>query len=193
MAKRVFFSFHYQDVADFRVNVVRNHWVTKEGTEDAGFLDGSLWEEAEKKGSAALKKLINGGLNGTTVTTVLIGSSTYSRPWVHYEIFASIKKGNTLLGVHINGIPDKNRVVAAQGPNPMQYLALEFSAEGTFARPRAWDGAKWIYFDEHEGWTLKSARPESQRGQTLQLTTFSKTYDWQSDDGFNNFSSWLGE
>lgn len=25
MAKRVFFSFHYQDVIDFRANVVRNH------------------------------------------------------------------------------------------------------------------------------------------------------------------------
>ena len=25
MAKKVFFSFHYQDVIDFRANVVRNH------------------------------------------------------------------------------------------------------------------------------------------------------------------------
>ena len=38
MAKRVFFSFHYQDVIDFRANVVRNHWLTKSDREDAGFL-----------------------------------------------------------------------------------------------------------------------------------------------------------
>ena len=30
MAKRVFFSFHYQDVIDFRANVVRKHNVTKD-------------------------------------------------------------------------------------------------------------------------------------------------------------------
>ena len=29
MLKRVFFSFHYQDVIDFRANVVRRHWMTK--------------------------------------------------------------------------------------------------------------------------------------------------------------------
>ena len=44
MAKRVFFSFHYQDVIDFRANVVRQHWVTKPDREDAGFFDASVWE-----------------------------------------------------------------------------------------------------------------------------------------------------
>ena len=29
MAKRVFFSFHYKDVVEFRANVVRKHWVVK--------------------------------------------------------------------------------------------------------------------------------------------------------------------
>lgn len=54
MAKRVFFSFHYQDVIDFRANVVRNHWVTKD-REEAGYFDASIWEEAQKKGDLALK------------------------------------------------------------------------------------------------------------------------------------------
>lgn len=30
LAKRVFFSFHYKDVSDFRANVVRNSWVTQD-------------------------------------------------------------------------------------------------------------------------------------------------------------------
>lgn len=51
MAKRVFFSFHYQDVIDFRANVVRNHWVTKD-REEAGYFDASIWEEAQKKGTS---------------------------------------------------------------------------------------------------------------------------------------------
>jgi hypothetical protein len=38
MAKRVFFSFHYQDVIDFRANVVRNHWLTKKDRKDANVI-----------------------------------------------------------------------------------------------------------------------------------------------------------
>ena len=66
MAKRVFFSFQHQGVADFRVNVVRNHWVTKEDQEAPGHLDASPLEEAERKGASALKRQINvGGLEST--------------------------------------------------------------------------------------------------------------------------------
>jgi len=44
MARRVYFGFDYEDVADFRANVVRNHWRTKEHRNVAGFFDASLWE-----------------------------------------------------------------------------------------------------------------------------------------------------
>jgi hypothetical protein len=81
MAKRVFFSFHYQDVIDFRANVVRQHWVTKPEREEAGYFDASIWEEAKKSGSLALKRLINTEVAGTSVTCVLVGSDTFARPW----------------------------------------------------------------------------------------------------------------
>ena len=49
MARRVYFSFHYEDVITFRANVVRNHGLTKEvGT--SGFFDASIWEDAELHG-----------------------------------------------------------------------------------------------------------------------------------------------
>ena len=70
MSQRVFFSFHYQDVIDFRANVVRKHWITKPDREDAGFFDTSIWENAKKTSPLALKRLINGELQHTTVTTV---------------------------------------------------------------------------------------------------------------------------
>ena len=47
MAKRVYFAFHYQDVCDFRANVVSNHWMTNPHREAAGFFDASLWEDAK--------------------------------------------------------------------------------------------------------------------------------------------------
>lgn len=89
MANRVFFTFHYKDVLDFRANVVRNHWLTKPDREAAGFYDASIWETARQQGEVALKRLINGGLDNTSNTCVLIGSSTYSRPWVRYEMLKS--------------------------------------------------------------------------------------------------------
>src|SRR5260370_39947281 len=103
MAKRVYFAFHYQDVMDFRANVVRKHNFTG-GVESAGYYDHSIWETAKNTNPLALKRLINAELEGTSVTAILIGTDTWARPWVRYEIVKSIARGNILIGVHINSI-----------------------------------------------------------------------------------------
>ena len=72
MPKRVYFAFHYQDVIDFRANVVRNHNFLD--VESAGYYDHSIWEEAKKTSPLALKRLINAELQNTSVTAVLIGT-----------------------------------------------------------------------------------------------------------------------
>lgn len=116
MARRVFFSFHYgRDL--WRVNVVRNSGVV-EGVSAAGFHDASLWEETNKRGGEAIKKLIDSGLNGTTVTVVLIGSQTASRTYVSYEIEQSVARGNGILGIRINNIKDKDGNTESPGPIP---------------------------------------------------------------------------
>jgi hypothetical protein len=106
MARKVFFSFHYR-LDLWRVNVVRNSGAI-EGVAAAGFHDESLWEEAKKKGDDAVKKLINDGLKGTSVTVVLIGADTASRRYVSCEIERSVALGNGILGVRINNIKDKD-------------------------------------------------------------------------------------
>src|SRR6266481_6274603 len=133
MAKRVYFGFHYQDVIDFRANVVRNHWLTKPCREAAGFLDASLWEEAQNKGDLSLKRLINSGLEGTSTTCVLIGSHTFARPLVRYEILRSFKRGNAILAVHINSTTGKNRLTKPLGPDPLQHVGVTFSDSGLTA------------------------------------------------------------
>lgn len=60
--------------------------MTKPDRDAAGFWDASLWEEANVKGDESLKRLIQSGLGNTSVTAVLIGPETFSRPWVIYEI-----------------------------------------------------------------------------------------------------------
>src|SRR5260370_8690032 len=86
MAKKVYFAFHYQDVIDFRANVVRKHNFA-EGVESAGYYDHSIWETVKSTSPIALKKLINAELQNTSVTAILIGSETFSRRWFPYEIF----------------------------------------------------------------------------------------------------------
>ena len=100
MARHVFFSFHYQrDIV--RVNQIRNlPEIVDESA--AGFKDSSLWEEAKKKSDDAVKKLIDDGLIGTSVTVVCIGNKTAGRKFINYEIQKSIDRGNGILGVQIH-------------------------------------------------------------------------------------------
>ena len=73
MARRVFFSFAYEDVS--RAMVVRNSWVTQ-GKEAAGFVDAADFEKIKRGGDPAIQKWIDGQLNGTSVSVVLVGEKT---------------------------------------------------------------------------------------------------------------------
>lgn len=103
MARKVFFSFKYEDVS--RAMVVRNSAVIK-GEEAAGFIDKADFEKIKANGDQAIKNWIDAQLKGTTVTVVLVGKDTCNSRWVKYEIEQSIKRGNGLLGIDISKIKD---------------------------------------------------------------------------------------
>lgn len=103
MARRVFFSFKYEDVS--RAMVVRNSWVAQ-GKEAAGFVDAANFEKIKRQGDQAIKNWIDEQLNGTSVTVVLVGEKTCGSRWVKYEIKKSIEIGNGLLGIDISKIKD---------------------------------------------------------------------------------------
>lgn len=192
MVRRVFFSFHYQDVIDFRANVVRQHWVTKPNREVAGFFDASIWESYKKQGSLALKRLINSGLENTSTSCVLIGSQTYLRPWVRYEILKSFKKGNNIIGVHINSIKCKNGFTKQLGANPLEFLGVTFSSDGT--RATLWQilDDKWVEYTEIDGSSSYSVNvPKQYWSKAYNLSHLCSTYDWVAHDGYNNFANWV--
>lgn len=190
MAKRVFFSFHYQDVIDFRANVVRNHWKIKPDREAAGFFDSSIWEDAKKTSDLALKRLINKGLENTSNTCVLIGSDTFNRRWVSYEIMKSLEKGNHIFGVHINSIKCKNQKTKSKGNNPFYYLGYSFSSDGKKLSLHDYINGKWIKYPDLDGWSVKEVA-ESERNKIRRLSSIFSVYDWYEDDGYNNFSKWV--
>ena len=134
MARRVFFSFHYQhDI--FRVSQVRNSGVTKGNYEQSGFIDHADWESLERQGDEAIKRWINGQLNGASVIVVLIGAESFDRPWVNYEIQQGYADGKGMLGIFIHqlkdprtGQPDYNgrnpfENIYIANSNPRRYLS----------------------------------------------------------------------
>jgi hypothetical protein len=189
MAKKVYFAFHYEDVIELRANVVRKHNFTK-GVELAGYYDYSIWEESKKTSDIALKRLINGELENTSVTAVLIGSQTYARRWVRYELMKSVERGNRLLGIHITSIKGKDQKTKTLGPDPLAHLGLQISDNGKRGQPTVWDGQKWVFYSDLDAFDINE-QPVAKRGNNYQLSHWYKTYDWVANDGFNNFSSWI--
>lgn len=114
MARKVFFSFHYENDV-WRANIVRNSWVTKPNTDSAGFVDAADFEEVKKGGDSAIKKWIDNQLIGTSVTVVLIGSDTSNRDYVKYELAQSYSRGNGILGIYIHQLKNKIGNISPKG------------------------------------------------------------------------------
>ena len=123
MARRVFFSFHYdRDVR--RVVQVRNSWVVRPDGDAQPFYDKAAFEEAKKR-AGGIEKWIEGQLQGTSVTVVLFGAETYEREWVRHEIKRSYELGKGLLAVDIHSVKDPQRGTDVQGKNPLNYFNVK--------------------------------------------------------------------
>jgi len=96
MARHVFFSFHYADIMS--ANIIRMSGQFKP-SKCTGFYDKSLWEEAKTRGDAVVKRLIDSGLENTSVTCFLIGEQTHTRRYCKYELEQSLALGKGILGI----------------------------------------------------------------------------------------------
>jgi hypothetical protein len=161
--RRVFFSFHYADI--MRVNNVRISWefisppttasILYGGGETAlGFFDASLWESRKLDGPDALKRLIRDGVDNTSVVCVLVGTKTWQRRWVRYEIARSVIDGKGLLSVHINSIKHHQPpyLPHGRGDNPIRYLGIARKKNGNFylCERKQIEGAyQWAWYEDH--------------------------------------------
>jgi hypothetical protein len=198
MARFVFFSFAYDDVKNFKVNVVRQSWLINHAEET--FTDGSIWEKEKTKGAAAIMKLIDNGMTKTSVTAVLIGEETANRRWVNYEIVKSFAKGNGILGININRIRGKYQVISARGLNPLDRLAFQISEDGKKIRFYELVNRKWVVYSDLPEINNKKSNTlyfedsfwrGNDFGKSFRFSEKFDTYCWIMDDGHKKFSSWI--
>lgn len=119
MARKVFYSFHYDADRD-RVAQVRNMGVV-EGSPIASDND---WEQIKRGGDQAIQRWIDNQMNGTSCCVVLIGTATANRKWVNYEIAQAWRQKKGVLGVHIYELKDLQGGKASRGSNPLEYVTI---------------------------------------------------------------------
>jgi MTH538 TIR-like domain (DUF1863) len=204
--RKAFFSFHWDDI--MRVNVVRNVWKIHhpDNALMRSFYDSSLWESRQPEGDEAIKRLIREGVEYTSAVCVLVGSETWLRRWVRYEIARAIVDGRGLLAIHLNSILHHHtRTPHTRGPNPLEYMAIGKVQEGILSTPKYYlferhatpDGRgnfRWEwhqYQDYTSSITLPAWLSDPAPGYVTPLSYGAPIYDYIGDDGHKNIGSWI--
>jgi MTH538 TIR-like domain (DUF1863) len=123
VARKIFFSFHYERDA-WRAGQVRNCNVVS-SEDQYGFIDAADWESLKKEGDAAVERWIDDQLKNTSVSAALIGAETASREWVQHEILKSWNRGNGIVGIRIHNIKDQDQKTDVAGRNPLEGFKLQ--------------------------------------------------------------------
>ena len=119
MVRRVFYSFHYQNDAR-RVQQIIN----------IGAIEGSQvahpnkWEEIKRSGHGAICRWIDKSMEGRSCVIVLVGSNTWERRYVQYEIKKAWEDRKGLLGIFIHNIKCPQNGTCQKGANPFQHIHL---------------------------------------------------------------------
>ena len=117
MARKVFYSFHYQP-DNWRAAQVRSIGAI-EGNKPAR---DNEWETVTKGGDAAIRRWIADQMSGRTCTVVLVGSNTANRKWINHEIVKSWDDGKGVVGIYIHGLRNKEKRISSKGKNPFDFI-----------------------------------------------------------------------
>lgn len=198
--RKTFFSFHYADI--MRVNNVRNALKIYNPTSDAfpTFYDSSLWESRKLEGDEALKRMIREGVERTSVVCVLIGTETWSREWVRYEIARSVIDKKGMVALDINGLNHhRDGVAHERGPNPLSYMAVGKMKDGTyrlFERRQTIVAGRWEWGWHRYakfGWAVDLPKylPDPQPDFVTPLDKGAFRYDFVQQQGHKNIGGWI--
>ncbi len=211
--RKAYFAFHFGDV--MRVNNVRQAW--KIDHPDApltrSFYDSSLWEKRQLEGPESLRKLIRDGVEYTSAVCVLVGSDTWHRRWVRYEIARAVIDDRGLLAVHLNNIEHHQRhqrdplgpnpllfmgVGKVQANQPSAFLGQRNALAGLLAPEPAqyylfeWKGQGWVrYQDYTKPVNLPRYLADPTVGYVTALSTGTVVYDYITEVGHKNIGAWI--
>ncbi len=191
MARRTFFSFHYQpDV--WRAWNVRNSWAyNRNDRKDDGFFDSSVFEASKRESDDALKAFLREGLKNSSVTCVLSGQETWTRRWVRYEIVRSVIKGNGLLTVDVDGVKNNNQEYGAKGANPLDQVGLYKTDSGVFFAE--WENGQWVKYSDYtrsiSPFDLWFDAPTSTS--VVQVSKNCTRHDFALENGRDNLGGWI--
>jgi len=142
MARKAFFSFHYQPDCT-RASQVRN----------IGALEGNSpvsdndWEKVTKAGDTAIAKWIEDQMFGKSCVVVLIGRDTAGRKWINHEIVKGWERGKGIVGVHIHNLKDLSGNQSLKGTNPFDGFTIAGVSMSSIVKtydPPFWD-SKDVY------------------------------------------------
>lgn len=187
--RNVFFSFHFKDL--FRVNNVRGAFASN-SPYSPHFVDRSIWDRSKAEGLDGIRRVIREGMVGSSVVCVLVGSETWSRPWVRYEIARSVIDGKGLVAVHINGIRHHlTGEVNARGRNPLDFMGVAQGYDGKFylAERR---GNGWFPYDGYaNSISLPPYLDAPPPGFVQPLRTGALEWDYLLQNGRHSIGEWL--
>jgi hypothetical protein len=201
--RKAFFSFHFDDI--MRVNNVRNAWKIDHPDSPSmrSFYDSSLWESRKLEGPESVKTLIRNGVKYTSAVCVLVGSNTWSRQWVAYEIARSVIDARGLLAVHLNNINHhQTKAPHPLGYNPLQKLGIYKSANGNFylyelqnvvvnLLPHQTEWQWRPYADYTQSVPLPKYLTAPDVGYVMPLSRGTLEYDFALADGHRNLGAWI--
>jgi hypothetical protein len=201
--RRVYFSFHYDDV--MRVNNVRQAWKIDHPNsgENRAFIDSSLWESRRISNESAIKNLIRGGVARTSAVCVLIGTGTWDRRWVKYEIARSVIDCRGLLAVHINGLNHhRRREPDFVGFNPLDLIGIYRESNDKFF---LWE-KRWVLLNPFTGLSEWQWHPYDDYTESVPLPRYltapgvgfvrplgvgAVTYNFVEELGHFNLGTWV--
>jgi hypothetical protein len=124
MTRRIYLNFHPEHDL-WRVNQLRTELVGP-ATDQTGFFDPAEYAELLLRDKATIRQRIRERVAETSVTLLLLGSETASRPFVQIGIEESIANLNGFVGVQIHGIDDQSGEPSPSGPLPLLPAEIPF-------------------------------------------------------------------
>lgn len=156
MARRVFYSFHY-DADNWRAGMVRNIGVV-EGNRPA---TDNEWEKRQERWRQGHPEVDQRSDVGRSCAIVLIGRTTAGRKWINYEIQQAWADGKGLLGIHVHNLEDKNGKQTTKGRNPFEDLKVNgvnlSRIVSAYDPPRSTSTGVYGYISDHLADWVESA------------------------------------